>query len=205
MQKKPGTIFVGALMALAATPLEAQTAADAARVAPALATQREEMSKLANYDGVFAGKWQVFKPDGSVAENGHAVHRIGPFLGGTIKMIEGRFYSDPSAPAFRGMIVLTYNIAQKAWKFNVFGMGGSFEVMPTLNENGYSFNVPGGSPENFKRIVITVTPTSWAEQIYLHRAGEEPFKLFDMHLDRVGPSDWPLDASSVTSEPLHER
>ena len=58
-----------------------------------LAGQVEAMKSFATIDGVWRGAATATQPDGSR----HAfvqTERLGPFLGGSVKMIEGRGYDD---------------------------------------------------------------------------------------------------------------
>ncbi len=188
-----------AALLLTAAPVAAQNAADVARIGPILAAEKAAMDKLVNYDGVYAGKWQMFRPDGSVAEHGSTVHRVGPFLGGSIKMMEGRNYTPEGALVFNGTMVLTYNATTKAWKMNVFAFGDAFEVKPVFTDTGYYFDAPSTGP-GFRRVNITVAPTYWGEEVYDHADGKPPFRVFSMKLDRIGPTDWPLGRPNTVPE-----
>ena len=181
-----------AAVCLATAPAMAQNAAEVARIAPILSAQKAEMDRLASYDGVYSGPWQIFKPDGSPAERGSTVHRVGPFLGGTIKIMEGRNYSSEGALVFNGMMVFSHNVKSKAWKMDVFAFGEAFEVKPIFTDTGYYFDAPGAEPDGFRRITITVTPTTWEEEVYDHHPAKPPVRLFSMKLKRVGATDWPL-------------
>src|SRR2546425_3761226 len=91
------------------------TASGQGRPDPAtlLAAQREAMKPLAFMDGVWRGPAWTILPTGEK----HSVtqtERIGPFLDGSVKVIEGRGYDDSGKVTFNAFGTISYNPRTKA-------------------------------------------------------------------------------------------
>lgn len=188
-------------LALMAAPAMAQDARDVAKVQPLLDAERAAMNRLVDFDGVYAGPWRTFKPDGSISSQGTTVHRVGPFLGGTVKVMEGRNYSEQGAITFNGMIVLTFDPDAKTYLLHIYAGGHAFDTKPVWTPTGYYFEVAGPDGKGVRRVIITISPTQWAEQVYDRVEGRPPAKVFEMTLPRVGESDWPLGRPNSTPQP----
>lgn len=96
---KPRYIFAVALLAAAS--------AQAQHVSPEIAEQKAAISALDFLDGHWVGPAKAHTPGGPV----HLVQteRVGSFLGGTIKLIEGRGYDASGATVFNAMAVISYD------------------------------------------------------------------------------------------------
>src|SRR6185503_9936688 len=106
-----------------------------------MAAQREAMTPLSWMDGVWRG------PAETVVENGdkHRItqtERIGPFLDGTIKVMEGRGYGSDGSVTFNAFGVLSYDPATKTYSLHSHAMGlkGDFRLTPTAD--GYVWEIP---------------------------------------------------------------
>ncbi|MCP6769373.1 hypothetical protein NL529_31455, partial [Klebsiella pneumoniae] len=77
-----------------------------------LAAQREAMAVFAFMDGVWRGPASTVLPSGDV----HAItqtERIGPFLGGAVKVLEGRGYEADGRTSFNALGIISYEVETK--------------------------------------------------------------------------------------------
>src|SRR5690348_8458613 len=77
-----------------------------------ISAQRAAMARLAIMDGVWRG------PAGTILETGqkHNVtqtERIGPFLDGSVKVIEGRGYDSEGKVTFNAFGTISYDVGKK--------------------------------------------------------------------------------------------
>lgn len=172
--------------ALAATAPSAS--AQQPDTAALLAAQTEAMKAFAMIDGVWRGPATATQPDGSRLTFVQT-ERIGPFLGGSVKLIEGRGYDDAGQVRFNALGVVSYDVASQRYTLHSHAMGhvGDFAFTPT--GDGYRWEVPMGP--------VTMRYTAVVKGGELHEvgdrivAGREPARVFEMRLKRVGDSDWP--------------
>ena len=87
-----------------------------------LAAQREAMAPFAFMDGVWRGPAITVRPSGDK----HAItqtERIGPLLGGTVKVIEGRGYEADGKTTFNALGIISYNVATRTYSMRSYAMG----------------------------------------------------------------------------------
>ena len=107
------TLAVLALVAAGTTPVAAQ-----APDTPALlAAQRQAMLPLAALDGQWRGTARIFLPDGKTRELVQT-ERVGPMLGGTVKVIEGRGHGADGSLDFNAFAVISYMPTSNKYNFN---------------------------------------------------------------------------------------
>src|SRR3954471_9156821 len=129
-----------------ALALALATAAPAAAQPPnpaALQTaEREAMAGLAIMDGVWRGTAWTMTPAG----RHDVVHteRIGPFLGGAVKGIEGRSYNPDGSVGFNPYGIVSYNPASKAYSLHSYAMGFAGDFPPDVRPDGYVWQTPAG-------------------------------------------------------------
>src|SRR5262249_42533067 len=129
------------LLTLAISP----TASGQERPNPAalLAAQREAMAPLARMDGVWRGPAWTILPSGEK----HSVtqtERIGPFLDGSVQVVEGRGYDAEGKVSFNAFGTISYNPATHGYTLHSHAMGnvGDFVLKPTAD--GYVWEIPAG-------------------------------------------------------------
>ena len=178
-------VLIGALANIAA----AQGRPDPAAV---IAAQREAMILFKSMDGVWRGPAWSILPSG---EKHHITQteRIGPFLDGSVKVIEGRGYEADGKVSFNAFGTISFNPATRVYMFHAHAMGnvGDFVITPTAD--GYVWEIPAGpmkirytaviSGDNFKEV---------GDQI---QAGKEPVRIFEMTLKRIGDTKWPAEGA----------
>jgi hypothetical protein len=168
-----------------AAPLAAQPPHDPAAL---LTAQRQAMAPLARMDGVWRG------PAWSVTQAGRReltqTERIGTFLDGTVRVIEGRGYNADGSVGFNALGIVSFNPATNSYTISswALGRGGVFPFRVTAD--GYEWEVPAG-PGMTIRYAATVTADTLREVGFLHRGEAPPVQIFEMNLRRVGTTDWP--------------
>ena len=167
-------------------------AAPAAAQAPDVVTlnnqQREAMAAFARMDGIWRGPAWSITPQGR-----HDIiqtERVGPFLGGTIRVIEGRGYNADGTAGFNALGVISYNPATRAYSITswAMGRGGTFPIRPTAD--GYEWEVPAG-PGATIRYTATIREGTLREVGYRIAGTAPPQQIFEMNLRRVSDTDWP--------------
>jgi hypothetical protein len=177
------------LVAVLAVLFGFNASAQAPDPAALIAAQRDAMAPLARMDGVWRGSAWTLLPNG---EKRHITQteRIGPFLEGSVKMIEGRGYREDGTLGFNALGIVSYDPAKRAYAIHSYAMGrsGDFSFGPT--DDGYAWEIPAG-PGATIRYRATIKDNT------LHEVGDriapdrEPLRIFEMTLKRVGDTEWP--------------
>jgi hypothetical protein len=108
-----------------------------------IAAQREAMATFAFMDGVWRGPASTVLPSG----DRHAVtqtERIGPFLGGTLKVIEGRGYEPDGKTTFNAFGIISYDVATKTYSMRSYAMGYSGDFPLQRTSDGFTWQIPAG-------------------------------------------------------------
>lgn len=159
-----------------------------------VAAQRAAMEPLHFMDGVWRGPASTILADGST----HKIiqtERIGPFLQGSLKVIEGRGYEADGRVAFNAFGVVSYDPLRKLYAFHSYAMGraGDFSFKPLAD--GYVWEIPAG-PVTI-RYTATIHDGAWREIGERIAPGAPPQQFFEMNLRRVGDTSWP-EAGAIT-------
>lgn len=168
-----------------ASPLAAQNQPDPAAL---IAAQRQAMTPLARMDGVWRG------PAWSITQRGRRelvqTERIGTFLDGSVRVIEGRGYNADGSVGFNALGIVSFNPATNSYTISswAMGRGGVFPFRPTAD--GYEWEVAAG-PGMTIRYTATVTADTLREVGFLVRGEAPPVQIFEMNLRRIGTTDWP--------------
>ncbi|MDQ6891765.1 MAG: DUF1579 domain-containing protein [Acidobacteriota bacterium] len=179
-----------ALLALLLTAALPPTLSAQARPDPAtlIAAQKEAMASLAFMDGVWRGPAWTILPSGE-KHNITQTERIGPFLDGSVKVIEGRGYDPDGKATFNAFGTISYDPGKKAYTLHSHAMGyvGDFALTPTAD--GYTWEIPTG-PVTI-RYTAVIKDGAWKETGDRIAPGKDPVRFFEMNLKRVGDSTWP--------------
>jgi hypothetical protein len=153
-----------------------------------IAAQREGMARLANMDGVWRGPAWTILPSGE-KHNITQTERIGPFLDGSIKVIEGRGYDADGKVGFNAFGTISYSPATRAYTLHSYAMGnvGDFVLTPTAD--GYFWEIPAG-PTTI-RYTAVIKGGAWREVGDRIMEGKDPVRFFEMNLTRAGDTSWP--------------
>ena len=166
----------------------AGAAAQQPDTAALVASQVEALKTFAMLDGVWRGPATVSQANGS-AFTFTQTERIGPFLGGSIRVIEGRGYDDAGAVRFNAFGIVSFDPQARAYTLHSHAQGhiGDFPFVAT--GDGYRWEIPIGP--------ATLRYTATVKDGELYEIGERivtgsaPQKVFEMRLKRIGDTDWP--------------
>lgn len=153
-----------------------------------IATQRDAMKQFALMDGVWRGPAWTILPSGE-KHNVTQTERIGPFLDGSIKVIEGRGYNADGSVGFNAFGIISYNPATHVCTLHSHALGqvGDFVIKPT--SDGYTWEIPAGPMTiRYTGVIKDGTLREVGDRIV---PGKEPVRFFEMNLKRVGDTDWP--------------
>ena len=139
-------------------------------------------------DGVWRGPAWTILPSGE-KHNVTQTERIGPFLDGTVKVIEGRGYDESGKVTFNAFGTISYNADGDRFTMHsyVFGNVGDFTLTPSAD--GFVWEIPAGSVTI--RYTAVVKDGTWKEVGDRVAPGKDPVRFFEMNLKRVGDTDWP--------------
>jgi hypothetical protein len=153
-----------------------------------IAAQREAMQRLAFMDGVWRGPAWTILPSGEK----HTItqtERIGPFLDGSVKVIEGRGYDPDGKVTFNAFGTISYNPATRVYTLHSYAQGqvGDFVLTPTAD--GYVWEIPAGAMTI--RYTAVIKDGAWREVGDRIVPGKEPARFFEMNLKKTGDTNWP--------------
>lgn len=157
-----------------------------------IAAQRDAMAVFAAIDGVWRGPAWTILPSGEK----HSItqtERIGPFLDGSVKVIEGRGYDTDGKVTFNAFGTISFDPATRAYTLHSYAMGnvGDFVITPT--PDGYKWEIPAGPMTiRYTAVIKDGTLREVGDQI---RPGKEPVRFFEMTLKRVGDTNWPAEGA----------
>jgi len=157
-----------------------------------IAAQREAMLPLAFMDGVWRGPAWTILPSGEK----HSItqtERIGPFLDGSVKVIEGKGYEADGKVSFNAFATVSYNPATRAYTMHSYAQGyvGDFVLKPT--GDGFLWEIPAG--QMTIRYAAVIKEGTWCEVGDRIVPGKEPVRFFEMNLKRIGDTNWPAAGS----------
>lgn len=154
-----------------------------------IAAQKAGLAPLAKMDGVWRGSAWTMDRSGKKHEVTQT-ERIGPFLGGAVKVIEGRGYEADGSVSFNALGVMSYDPVGKTFSFKSWAMGRQGDFPLTLTDDGFIWTVPTG-PGAIIRYTAVIRDGTWREVGEYVAEGQPPRQIFEMNLRRVGDSSWP--------------
>jgi len=167
----------------AASPPTVQPVKPTPSLAPA-------MAKLGFVRGVWRGVAEGVTADGKRYKVTQT-ERMGPMLGGDVIVIEGRGYESDGSTGFNALAVVSWEPHAQKYEMRAYAQGnaGTFEL--TLTADGYVWQIPAG-PDAIIKYTATVTSNHWREVGEYIAKDQAPVSVFEMNLDKVGETDWPL-------------
>ncbi len=154
-----------------------------------IAAQREAMAPLKFMDGVWRGPASTTLPSGEK----HTVtqtERIGPFLDGSVRVIEGRGYDENGKVTFNAFAIVSFNPANRVYTMHSHAQGRVGDFVLTPSADGFVWEIPAG-PMTI-RYTATVKDATWHEVGDRIVPGKDPVRFFEMTLKRIGDTDWPM-------------
>lgn len=188
-----------ATIALLLTALALPAAARAqGRPDPAalMTAQKSALAKLSFMDGVWKGSAWTILPSGEK----HILtqtERVGPFLDGAVKVVEGRGYEADGKLAFNAFGTISFDTAKSAYTMHSYAMGyvGDYALTPTAD--GFTWEIPAG-PMTI-RYTAKIEGGRWVEVGDRLVPGQEPVRFLEMNLERAGDTGWPAEGA-ITPE-----
>lgn len=146
-----------------------------------------DTSAFAMLDGVWAGDATVTTRDGPRWLR--HTERVGPMLGGALRVIEGKSYNaDGSDAGFNAFAIISaQDEGEFAFRSYAQGHSGTFAIAPT--GTGFAWSMPIG-PATI-RYTAVIKDGAWHEAGVMERPGAAPVTIFESNLRRVGKTDWP--------------
>jgi len=175
-----------ALVALAAAPAHARAQGD--DPAALIAAQRAAMAPLSFMDGVWRGPAWTILASGA-RHDITQTERIGPFLGGSVKVVEGRGYDPDGTVTFNAFGTISFNPATRVYTLHSYAQGREGDFVLTPTGDGYVWEIPAG-PMTIPYTAV-IKDGAWREVGDRIMPGREPVRFFEMNLRRVGDTDWP--------------
>lgn len=153
-----------------------------------MAAQKAAMAPLSMMDGVWRGSAWTILPSGARHEITQT-ERVGPLLGGSVKVMEGRGYNADGTVGFNALGIFSFNSATKTYTMHSFaeGFAGDFVLRPT--PDGFVWDIPAG-PTTMRYTAVIASGT-WHEVGDRIMSGKAPVRFFEMTLHRVGDTTWP--------------
>lgn len=188
-----GSRFATIALLLTALALPAAVRAQGRPDSAALLTaQKAALAKLSFMDGVWKGSAWTILPSGE-KHTLTQTERVGPFLDGAVKVVEGRGYEADGKLAFNAFGTISYDPAKNAYTMHSYAMGyvGDYVLTPTAE--GFTWEIPAG-PMTI-RYTATIAGGRWVEVGDRIVPGQEPVRFLEMNLERVGDTGWPAEGA----------
>lgn len=190
---------VRARLLLAAVLLAAPVAAQAQMPASPAGSpaQREALDRLALLDGEWRGTATIYSPSGTMVLT--QTERVGPMLGGSVRVIEGRGYAADGTTQFNAMAIISWDARAGKYGFRSYAQGysGDYAFEPT--EDGFRWETPAGPGAKIQYVAV-VKDGTWHEVGTWVAEGQPSREMIDMRLTRVGDGGWPA-AGAVDPAP----
>jgi hypothetical protein len=154
-----------------------------------LAAQSKAMAPLSIFDGLWRGTATVTLPDGKTLQL-IQTERVGSMLGGTLKVIEGRGYLPDGSVGFNAFAVISFSPQTGKYAFRSHAQGYAGDFPLEVRPDGFTWSTPAGPGATF-RYTATLKEDVWTEVGERVVEGKPPMKMFEMHLKRIGSTDWP--------------
>lgn len=153
-----------------------------------LKAQRQAIKQFDMLDGEWRG------PAWIIEQGGKKVHmtqteRVGNFLEGAVKVIEGKAFDEDGNTLFNALAVISYDTHKKQFNFRTYARGHAGDLTLKPTGEGFKWVLDRGK----MKIVYTATVKDgvWHEVGVRHMEGQEPIQFFEMTLKRLGDTDWP--------------
>lgn len=143
-------------------------------------------------DGLWRGSGSTTLPSGA-RRNFTQTIRVGPFLEGSLRVIERRSYGSDGKLAENTLEIISYNAETKAYFIRWYGQGIASDLPITPSANGFSLEYPAGKDRI--RFTVVVANGTWTEIAERISSGKQPVRLIEMTLRRLQNTDWPTGGS----------
>lgn len=150
--------------------------------------QIEALKPLGKMNGAWRGTATIMTPTGKLELT--QTERVGPLLGGAVKVVEGRGYDSEGKTEFNALGVISYDTQKKKLLMKSYANGRAGEYEIKITDDGFQWEMSVGT--FIIRYEATLTEDSWTEVGQRIVPGQEPMTFFEMQLQRIGETDWPI-------------
>lgn len=161
-----------------------------------LLAQKEAMNRLAILDGIWRGSAWIVLPSGD-KHTFTQTERVGPFLDGSVKVIEGRGYEADGSVVFNALGIISHDLRGHEYTLHSYAQGQVGDFTVTLIEGGFRWEIPAGPMT--MRYTAVIQDGTWKETGERVLPGKDPVPFFEVTLQRMGDTDWP-SAGAVPPE-----
>ncbi|MDO1558281.1 DUF1579 domain-containing protein [Brevundimonas sp. 2R-24] len=150
--------------------------------------QRDAIAALSFMDGEWRGTATTYGREGPVTLI--QTERVGPLLGGSVRVVEGRGYAEDGSTQFNALGIISWDERAGAYRFRAYAQGFSGDYPFERTENGFRWRTPAG-PNAEIRYEATIQDGEWHEVGHYVAEGQPPRPYVELRLRRVGDTDWP--------------
>ena len=153
-----------------------------------MSAQREAMKQFEVMDGLWRGNAWIMLPSGEKHQMTQT-ERVGSFLDGGVKVIEGLGYEPDGSVGFNALGIISYDPASQQYTLRTYARGqvGDFVVTPV--EGGLQWEIPAG-PMTI-RYTARIGDGTWHEIGERIAPGGDVIRFSELNLERVARTDWP--------------
>ena len=155
---------------------------------PSIDLQIKKMLSLAKMDGVWQGEAWTITPTGQRVEMTQT-ERVGPMLGGSIRVVEGRGFDASDTVVFNAFAVISFDTQKDQYAMRSYAQGRQGDFAITVTDEGFSWTIPAG-PATI-RYTAKIKDGAWLEYGERIVGEQQPVRFFEMSLKRIGDSTWP--------------
>ena len=153
-----------------------------------LKAQREAMKPLQFMNGAWRGPAWALLPSGE-KHTMTQTERVGPFLDGSVKVVEGKGYDADGKVAFNAFATIYFNPGSRGYTMHSYAQGNVGDFKFTPSPDGFIWEIPAG-PMTI-RYTAVIKDGTWHEFGERIVTGKDPVRIFEMTLKRIGDSNWP--------------
>jgi hypothetical protein len=116
--------------------------------------------------------------------------RVGPMLGGSVKVIEGRGYSPDGTLGFNAFAVLSFDPETQSYSMRSYAQGRAGDFPARVEPGKLTWEIRSGL--DLIRYTIWLDEAGrWRETGERITPGGGAARFFEMTLERLGDTDWP--------------
>jgi hypothetical protein len=184
-----GAIAALALLAATSRAAAAQPAAAPETPAAMIAAQQSAMARLKALDGLWRGTGEMIDRPGETPRHMAYTLRVGPFLDGTVKLIEIRGTLADGSLGFHAFNTIYFDAGKGEYRISARAGGRSGDFAFRSTDDGYAWEI--GPTGNGLRYTAHVHDGMWTEVGEVLAPGHEPVHLSSNEVRRIGSTDWP--------------
>ena len=142
-------------------------------------TQRAAMAPLGFMDGIWRGPAWTILPSGE-KHTLTQTERVGPFLDGSVKVIEGRGYEPDGRVSFNAFATIYFNPSTRGYTMHSYAQGHVGDFVLTPRADGFVWEIPAG--QMTIRYTAIIKDGTWREVGDRIVPGKEPVRFFEANL-----------------------